>query len=273
MNTATTGLDSPLTKLVRTEPNYMNTPISPADPNDAASRMYMNVTPGEFQFGAQQTPTITTTGASQMFPFGRLNSTFSVDPNRCYENLEPSQALRSRLSKPDIFANVDLPAVDRSEPCTPTIAAAAGINYVVLDLDKSATASSISPATSTGHGQLGGAHSNSSIENTSSNLSNNNNSTNNNNNNNNNNNVTSTNQNSGVKPVTTPGSTLLPPESPHKAALGYATIDFNKTVALSNTTIPSQELDSEGSRTTRHNLTAVPIALAPVTRHSNSLSD
>jgi fibroblast growth factor receptor substrate 2 len=226
----------------------------------------MNIAPGEFQFNSQQqpqqTPTIITTGTSQMFPFNRMNSAYA-DPNRCYENLEPGLVLRSRLSKPDIFANVDLP-IDRSEPCTPTIttmaAASRTVNYIILDLDKSATAASISPATST-CGQLGGANSNSSIENNNPNISNNNNDS------------TSTNQNSS-KVVMTPGSsTLLPPESPHKASLGYATIDFNKTVALSNTTTPSQELDSEGSRKTRHNLTAASMVLTLIPRHSNSLSD
>ncbi|XP_053676342.1 putative uncharacterized protein DDB_G0277255 [Anopheles nili] len=67
----------------------------------------------------------------------------------------------------------------------------------------------------------------------------------------------------------TPASvSLLPPESPKKASLGYATIDFNKTVALSNSTTPSSELDSEGSRKTRHNSTVTPLA-----RQSNSVSD
>uniref|UniRef100_A0A2M4BET9 Putative fibroblast growth factor receptor substrate 2 phosphotyrosine-binding domain protein n=1 Tax=Anopheles marajoara TaxID=58244 RepID=A0A2M4BET9_9DIPT len=64
------------------------------------------------------------------------------------------------------------------------------------------------------------------------------------------------------------GVGLLPPESPKKASLGYATIDFNKTVALSNSTTPSSELDSEGSRKTRHNSTVTPLA-----RQSNSVSD
>ncbi|GAB0096632.1 fibroblast growth factor receptor substrate 2 [Sergentomyia squamirostris] len=66
----------------------------------------------------------------------------------------------------------------------------------------------------------------------------------------------------------TPVSNLLPPESPKKAALGYATIDFNKTAALSNSTTPSSELESEsGTRKTRHSSTIV------TTRQSNSVSD
>ncbi|XP_035905029.1 putative uncharacterized protein DDB_G0277255 [Anopheles stephensi] len=68
--------------------------------------------------------------------------------------------------------------------------------------------------------------------------------------------------------ITPTSVSLLPPESPKKASLGYATIDFNKTVALSNSTTPSSELDSEGSRKTRHNSTVTPLA-----RQSNSVSD
>lgn len=60
---------------------------------------------------------------------------------------------------------------------------------------------------------------------------------------------------------------LLPPESPRKLPIGYATIDFNKTVALSNSATPSIELDSEGSRKTRHNSTVT------LGRNSNSISD
>uniref|UniRef100_A0A182KAU9 IRS-type PTB domain-containing protein n=1 Tax=Anopheles christyi TaxID=43041 RepID=A0A182KAU9_9DIPT len=74
--------------------------------------------------------------------------------------------------------------------------------------------------------------------------------------------------NPGAGIVTPTSVGLLPPESPKKASLGYATIDFNKTVALSNSTTPSSELDSEGSRKTRHNSTVTPLA-----RQSNSVSD
>lgn len=69
------------------------------------------------------------------------------------------------------------------------------------------------------------------------------------------------------------GGSLLPPESPRRAsAKGYATIDFNKTVALSHSVNPCLDLDNEGSRKTRHNSTIG--ELAPIlARHSTSLSD
>lgn len=62
------------------------------------------------------------------------------------------------------------------------------------------------------------------------------------------------------------------PESPQKPTKGYATIDFNKTVALSHSVNPCLGLDNEGSRKTRHNSTIG--ELAPIlARHSTSLSD
>lgn len=238
------------------------------------SHMYMNVTPGEIQFtnasnnnsakaSADQTssttpnansiPAITTTSSGLPFGFPRQNSTYSMDPNRFYENLEPGEIrpllLRNRYSKPDIFAKVELP-LDKSEPCTPTTANRR-VNYIVLDLDQvpaiNINATPTNPSALT-PGQTS---------------------------------VSPPCVNSGVTPHTSGGlpsstvtspNTLLPPESPKKAALGYATIDFNKTVALSNSTTPSSDLDSEGSRKTRHSSTAAS-ATGPPTRHSNSISD
>lgn len=49
----------------------------------------------------------------------------------------------------------------------------------------------------------------------------------------------------------------LPPSSPKKPTIGYTTIDFNKTVALKSVALGT-EVDTEGSRKTRHNSTALP---------------
>lgn len=46
-----------------------------------------------------------------------------------------------------------------------------------------------------------------------------------------------------------------PPESPNKPQKGYATIDFNKTAALSHSVNPNLVNDNEGCRKTRHNST------------------
>ncbi|XP_063921860.1 fibroblast growth factor receptor substrate 2 [Zophobas morio] len=59
------------------------------------------------------------------------------------------------------------------------------------------------------------------------------------------------------------------PESPNKSKKSYATIDFQKTNALSQSINPPMEVE-EGSRKTRHNST---ISDVTTTRHSNSLSD
>lgn len=46
-----------------------------------------------------------------------------------------------------------------------------------------------------------------------------------------------------------------PPDSPNRSQKSYATIDFNKTVALSHSVNPNLVNDNEGSRKTRHNST------------------
>lgn len=208
--------------------------------------------------------------------YSRMNSNASTTATaiteRCYENLDAavissvlaaqqqqqplisnsssSHAIVSssngraggRHSRPDIFSKVDLPMIDggsggtalrMSEPCTPTSVGGGGgsglvmvgmsgaqqrkVNYIVLDLDsQSGTSSSVtsggSGATVT-TGVTGGS---------------------------------SSSNNSGGTAI----SSLLTPESPKKRqTLGYATIDFNKTVALSNSTNPTCE--SEASRKTR----------------------
>lgn len=61
------------------------------------------------------------------------------------------------------------------------------------------------------------------------------------------------------------------PDSPSKIKKSYATIDFQKTNALSQSINPPQEVE-EGSRKTRHNSTISEVT-ATTTRHSNSLSD
>nr|CAD7429887.1 unnamed protein product [Timema monikensis] len=78
--------------------------------------------------------------------------------------------------------------------------------------------------------------------------------------------VTSHDAGSGPHPS---ASLCLPPESPRKAAAGYATIDFDKTAALLHSVNPSADNDSEGSRKTRHNSTINDI-LSPPARHSSS---
>lgn len=240
--------------------------------NDSSdnSHMYMNITPGEMQISTKpfssssssgggscetqqiaQTPTTTGTMFSQQ---SRLNSTFSMDPNRCYENLDTSRDIRpiiqrNRYSKPDIFSKVDLPSIDKSEPSTPTIRR---FNYIVLDLDQTSSSSSNSavPITtmSTSCSTIGVTTSCSTSTTISGSLPSNAGS--------------NTANSSAAIPIG-----LLPPDSPKKGVLDYATIDFNKTVALFNSTTPSSELDCEGSRKTRHNSTAI------LTKNSNSLSE
>lgn len=168
------------------------------------------------------------------------------DSTRCYENLDIGLAemkplmLRNRYSRPEIFSKVDLPLIDRtdkSEPCTPT---KRKVNYIVLDLDQPLTI---------------------------------------NNNNNNlimNNNLSANgsdicNENPIQSQMVTSISLqngLLPPESPKK--LGYATIDFNRSTALSNILSNNQNIDFDQScRKTRHDTNMTPVLM----KHSSSISD
>ncbi|XP_055546481.1 fibroblast growth factor receptor substrate 2 [Wyeomyia smithii] len=207
----------------------------------------------ENQYQNVRTPT--SIGGASMFTHIRMISSHSIDPTRFYENLEPGEIksvlLRGRYSKPDIFANVELP-LDSSEPCTPTTANRK-VHYIVLDLDQANSSHNINlpaPVTSPTAGSAPTTTNNNNNNPAAVNL-------------NNPNDTTTTGTPHSQSPVS---SGLLPPESPKKA--GYATIDFDKTFALSNSTTPSSELDSEGSRKTRHNST-----VTPLTRQSNSVSD
>lgn len=185
-------------------------------------------------------------GNGTIFGFSRAMS-FSQDPNRCYENLDIGLSemkplmLRNRYSRPEIFSKVDLPLIDRidkSEPCTPT---QRKVNYIVLDLDQ--------PQLTT--------------------INNNNNNLNNNNGNHNSSDSCNEVQSHMVTSVSLQNG-LLPPESPKK--LGYATIDFNRSTALSNILSNNPIIDFDQScRKTRHDSNVTPVLMAM--KHSSSISD
>lgn len=184
-----------------------------------------------------------------IFGFNREMS-FSQDAARCYENLDIGLSemkplmLRNRYSRPEIFSKVDLPLIDRtdkSEPCTPT---QRKVNYILLDLEQTQQTT---------------------INNNNNNLNNINSNNVMNNNNNNNNEV----QSQMVTSMSMQNG-LLPPESPKK--LGYATIDFNRSTALSNILSNNPIIDFDQScRKTRHDSNVTPVLMAM--KHSNSISD
>ncbi|XP_065088936.1 fibroblast growth factor receptor substrate 2 [Ochlerotatus camptorhynchus] len=266
-------LELPVTTPDATDPSrmYMNVNIAcmpesvskaktkPASKSNS-SLISINNNTGSFDENQYQNVKTPTSIGPNMFAHLRMNSSYSIDPTQpLYENLEPGELksvlLRGRYSKPDIFANVDLP-LDNPEPCTPN-AARGEVNYIVLDLDKSQNTSTATTVTSptTGGSALMTANNNNNPA--AVNLNNPNDSS-----------IVERGPLSQGGPNVTGGAALLPPESPKKASLGYATIDFNKTFALSNSITPSSELDSEGSRKTRHNSTVTPLI-----RQSNSVSD
>lgn len=193
-------------------------------------------------------------GNGNIFGFSRATS-FSQDPARCYENLDIGLSemkplmLRNRYSRPEIFSKVDLPLIDRtdkSEPCTPT---QRKVNYIVLDLDQ--------PHQTT-------------INNNNNNLNNNNISTNINNNNGSESGSCEHHSHSHMVTSVSMQNGFLPLESPKK--LGYATIDFNRSTALSNILSNNPIIDFDQScRKTRHDSNVTPVLMAM--KHSNSISD
>lgn len=198
---------------------------------------------------AMRTPTIT-----NAFGFKRADS-LANDPSRSYENMEPLLT-RMRHSKPEIFSKVDLPATpssfitnfaeNKDEERT--------VNYIVLDLDNPPVTSLINNNTTDNNGIHDsyslhnipgyGIQNASLIEHRKI--------------------LQYSNSFDSSMVISSAGMTasnslgLLPPESPKKPSLGYAMIDFNKTVALSNTVSnsigsPTSDHDvSDGSRRTRH---------------------
>lgn len=247
--------ESPL-KCISSNNQIQIIPMSPNGYDSAHS--YMNISLGDIgkpknsldspNLISAQTPT-----TSKLFGFIGQNM-YNGELSRCYENLEPGDMRplllkNQRYSKPDIFTNIELPLNnDKSEPCTPTIhnnSYDSTVNYIILDLNEVNLSSNLK--------NLG---SNNCI-------------------NNNNIGIMRTSSENGTNNIFSNNcisigskgqNSLLPPESPKKASLGYATIDFNKTAALSSSTTPSTDLDSEGSRKTRHSSTILP------SRHSNSVS-
>lgn len=266
--------------------NVFAMPASPSRSlhNESAEAIptYMNVQPGDMTpklsasderpFSLRSSSSVSHSTSFGSASFARAN--FSSDANHCYENLEPSEVrpmlLRSeqprRQSRNDVLNKMDSFATSpttnssdkSSEPSTPV---ARRVNYIVLDLDQphSQNGSATTPASSTSP-EVNPKAATPSSANTSP--------------------VRTGSSNSGMIQSASISSTnatgiasLLPPESPKRGVFDYATIDFNKTVALSNSTAPS--IDCEGSRRTRHSSTAVPNISTSGTApsHSNSISD
>lgn len=259
-----------------TTPHSLSPALSPImngpDGSDV-SHMYMNIAPGELNATNLNNKTGFTHIDNQFAQAARKNNNnlfnkqFSNDSSHCYENLEPDDVRpflsRShqprRTSKTDTNSKLDYVAavstssssivIDRtSEPNTPTNPK---FNYIVLDLDQSHSSFNINPcngSTTRGISTAGAAASTSNA-------------------------ITHPNALSSANHSNLPSQTFsgmpftgfLPPESPKKGIFDYATIDFNKTVALSNSTTPS--MDCEGSRKTRHS------SSINTPSHNNSVSD
>lgn len=251
--------------------NYMNgnrlsieqLPFSPTKPSDHIEDLnqptYVNVTPGELSASSvATTPKLLSMDFKQNQTIRNNinhNNNYLIDYTHCYENLDLNnmRAVYRGFQRPMSRASITSPGSNMNdlllESASPNIAK---VNYIVLDLDQSQNVATTSSAATTPMKQ-------DSIQSSTPNGS----------------------------PLKTPNgmrsftrtmsqsttmhsiSSLLPPESPQKGDFDYATIDFNKTVALSNSITTTTEC--EGARKTRHSSTIVPNASTP-TPH-NSVSD
>ncbi|OXU23024.1 hypothetical protein TSAR_016603 [Trichomalopsis sarcophagae] len=220
--------------------------------SNGIARAYMNISPGQEKIESLANIVKTRPPALSILP----HQSDSEDGSRhCYANLEASEieGLKKRFSA--TFIADKLPLQSHTPPphlnSSSSSTVIRGVSYAVLDLDKKEAASNI-----------GGT-----ITSTT--------------------NVTTTTTTTTITPTTTttssaesigttqPATPASPPDSPLKPQqIGYVTIDFNKTTALSHSVNSSLVNDiDEGSRKTRHNSTISEFILPPSTRHNSSMSE
>lgn len=257
-----------LATLAKMESLEIETDIPSPESNRTPTALYMNVNVGEVKLNASEklmspietTPPVLTNNlnskmnevkkdytknvnVSNIFGFSKSNCS-SQEITHCYQNLNIGSetkplVARNRYSRPEIFSKVDLPLIDsridRSEPCTPT---QMRVNYIVLDLDQSTSLPSSN--------------------------NNNNNFINNNfpmngNNNGSESNFCETASSQMVTSISMQNASISQHlESPKK--LGYATIDFDRSNALSNILSNNTMNDNDQScRKTRHDSNVTPV--------------
>lgn len=214
--------------------------------NSCCGRAYMNISPGQEKLEALPAPPKARPAALAI-----LHQQQSEPPDdgsrHCYANLEASdiEGLKKRFSAASIAEKLPLQA-QTPPPLLGSIAGIREVSYAVLDLDKKEATSSLAmigaTATTT---------------------------------------TTTTATSTILTGATTEASTTAqlpgtwsPPDSPLKVQqIGYVTIDFNKTTALSHSANASLVSDiDEGSRRTRHNSTITEL-MAPPSRHNSSISE
>ncbi|XP_011498845.1 PREDICTED: serine/threonine-protein kinase pakG [Ceratosolen solmsi marchali] len=167
-----------------------------------------------------------------------------------YANLEASEleGLKKRFSATSIVEKLPV----QTPPPLLNVTAAREMSYAVLDLDKNNA-----PSSNIGTAAIITAASTSASTSASTTASTT---------------MTITSTESSVTPQLPPSSS--PPDSPLKSQqIGYVTIDFNKTAALSHSVNSCLISDiDEGSRKTRHNSTISEL-ISPSSRHNSSMSE
>lgn len=240
------------------KPSYMNvdlgsdaSPLSPSnsttplreeiDETADCSRSYMNISPGQEK--VEILPPILKT-RPPVLSILKQQSDLEDGSRHCYANLEASEIenLKKRYSTTSIPERLSLHTPPPFMNSTTTIRE---MTYAVLDLDTKDMSNAETTVANSDTLTM---------------------------------NAATTVSASTITSETTAGSQLptpsSPPDSPVKLQqIGYVTIDFNKTAALSHSVNSSMVSDiDEGSRKTRHNSTISEV-LHTSTRHNSSISE
>lgn len=216
------------------------------DCSNGTSRAYMNISPGQEKIEPLANIVKTRPPALSILP----HHSDSEDGSRhCYANLEASEieGLKKRFSATSIADKLPLQSHTPPPHLNSSTTVIREMSYAVLDLDKKEAVPNIGTTTST-----------TTVTATTTTIT-----------------PTTTTTSSESIGTTQPATPSSPPDSPLKSQqIGYVTIDFNKTTALSHSVNSSLINDiDEGSRKTRHNSTISEFILPPSTRHNSSMSE
>ena len=220
------------------------------DGNSSSSvRTYMNISPGQEKLEPLPPPVIKSRPPALSIVQQHQQSESEDGPRHCYANLEASEieGLKKRFSATSIAEKLPLQS-QTPPPLASSTVVIREVSYAVLDLDKKDL-----PAGGAGTSAAAAPSITATTTTTSMTITT----------------VYTTTETSAAGQL--PASST-PPDSPVKnQQVGYVTIDFNKTAALSHS-VNSNDMD-EGSRKTRHNSTISDLIAPPSTRHNSSISE
>ncbi|XP_058803158.1 uncharacterized protein LOC131671052 [Phymastichus coffea] len=245
---------------------YSSTPPreDTADSTDAAGHAYMNISPGQEKLEPVTTAVLDRSSAQANIQQQQHEP--DDGPRHCYANLEATEieGLKKRFSTTSFAEKLSLHA-QTPPPITNNSVAIREVSYAVLDLDtKEATSGAIMTSTVATAITTTTTTTMMTATETCTTTA-----------------MTMTTETTCIAATTTeePAENSqrmsTPPDSPNKShQIGYVTIDFNKTAALSQSVNSSLVNDiDEGLRKTRHNSTISELIAPSSTRHNSFMSE